>query len=60
MRKEADDIILQIWNEVEEKHDILPEDIRKKESEEYGLVYFYRKNELKNIGSPETPSPVLQ
>ena len=60
MRKEADDLILQIWNEVEEKHDTLPEDIRKKESEEYGLVYFYRKNELKNVGSPETPSPFLQ
>jgi hypothetical protein len=60
MRKEADDIILQIWNEVEEKHNSLPEDIRKKESEEYGLVYFYRKNELKNASSPETQSPVLQ
>jgi len=60
MRKEADDIILQIWNEVEEKHDTLPEDIRKKESEEYGLVYFYRKNELKITASPETQSPVLQ
>jgi len=48
LRKEADDIILQIWNEVEEKHSSLPEDVRKKESENYGLVYFYRKSELKN------------
>jgi hypothetical protein len=47
MRKEADEIILQIWNEVEEKHSSFPEDARRKESEEYGLVYFYRKNELK-------------
>ncbi|MGD0341731.1 MAG: hypothetical protein ABSA76_08505 [Bacteroidales bacterium] len=60
MRKEADDLILQIWNEVEAKHSSLPEDVRKKESEEYGLVYFYRKNELKNAGSHETPSPVMQ
>jgi hypothetical protein len=59
MRKEADDLILQIWNEVEAKHSSLPEDIRKKESEEYGLVYFYRKNELKNSGAPETQSPIL-
>jgi hypothetical protein len=60
MRKEADNIILQIWNEVEARHSSLPEDIRKKESEEYGMVYFFRKNELKNAGTPETQSPVLQ
>ena len=60
MRKEADDIILQIWNEVEAKHSSLPEDVSKKESEDYGLVYFYRKNELKTTASPETQSPVLQ
>jgi hypothetical protein len=60
MRKEADDLILQIWNEVEEKHSTLPEEIRKKESENYGLVYFYRKNELKNISSLEFQSPGLQ
>jgi hypothetical protein len=46
MRKEADEIILQIWNEVEAKHSSLPEEIRRKESEDYGLVYFFRKNEV--------------
>jgi hypothetical protein len=46
MRKEADEIILHIWNEVEAAHSSLPEDIRRKESEDYGLVYFYRKNEI--------------
>ena len=46
LRKEADEIILQIWNEVENYHIALPEEIRKSESEEYGLVYFYRKGEL--------------
>ena len=46
MRKEADSIILDIWNEVEAAYGSLPEDVRKKECEEYGLVYFYRKNEL--------------
>lgn len=50
LRKEADDIILQIWNEVEASHINLPEDIRKHESEEYGLVYIYRKNELEKAG----------
>jgi len=51
LRKEADEIILQIWNEVENKHNELPEEIRKAESEEYGLVYFYRKGELDKVNS---------
>jgi hypothetical protein len=46
LRKEADEIILQLWNEVESTHNVLPEEIRKALSEEYGLVYFYRKGEL--------------
>jgi len=46
MRKEADDIILQIWNEVEQSFASLDEDLRRQKCEEYGLVYFYRKNEI--------------
>ncbi len=46
MRKEADKIILEIWNEVEAGCNSLPEVDRKKMCEEYGLVYFYRKNEI--------------
>jgi hypothetical protein len=46
LRKEADEIILQVWNEVESTHSKLPEEKRKSLNEEYGLVYFYRKNEL--------------
>jgi len=59
LRKEADDIILQIWNEVEEKHSSMPEEIRKKESESYGLVYFYRKSELGNQVVPGAQSAVF-
>ena len=46
LRKEADEIILQLWNEVEETNNSLPEERRKIMNEEYGLIYFYRKNEL--------------
>jgi hypothetical protein len=53
LRKEADEIILQIWNEVENSHIELPEEIRKAESEEYGLVYFYRKGELDKANSAD-------
>jgi len=46
LRKEADEIILQVWNEIEATNSKLPEERRKELNEEYGLVYFYRKNEL--------------
>ena len=52
LRKEADDIIVQIWNEIENTHCTLPEDKRMAESENYGIVYFYRKNELNKAGAP--------
>ncbi len=48
LRKEADEIILQLWNEIEQSHSELPEDQRKELNEDYGLIYFYRKNELKS------------
>jgi len=51
MRKEADDIILQVWNEVETSLVNLPEEIRKRECEDYGLVYIYRKCELEKAGN---------
>ncbi len=54
-RKEADEIILQLWNEIEDFCIALPEDIRMNECEEYGMVYFYRKNEL-NKASQEFQS----
>lgn len=46
LRPMADDIILQIWNEVEESYKDLPDDLRREKAMEYGLVYVYRKNEL--------------
>lgn len=52
LRKEADEIIVEIWNEVENFHSTLPEDKRMTESENYGIVYFYRKNELNKAGAP--------
>lgn len=58
MRREADELILQIWNEVESTHSNLPESVRKKMSEDYGLVYFYRKNELEKILMPRFQSAV--
>jgi len=53
LRKEADEIILKLWNEIENTNNSLPEEIRKRESEEYGLVYFYRKGELDKVNEAE-------
>jgi hypothetical protein len=59
LRKEADELILQLWNEIENTHSNLPEDIRKTSSEEYGMVYFYRKGELDKVNVVETQAQTL-
>lgn len=48
-RKEADEIILSIWNEVEATFSGLDENEKRTKCEEYGLVYFFRKSELGKI-----------
>jgi hypothetical protein len=58
LRKEADEIILQLWNEVERTHTTLPEETRKIQSEDYGLVYFYRKSELDKADAAEVQSQI--
>ncbi len=60
LRKEADEIILQLWNEIENSHLALSEEMRKKESEEYGLVYFFRKGELDKNQANEVPAQVQE
>jgi hypothetical protein len=54
LRKEADELILEIWNEIEKHHSNLAEKERKDKNEEYGVIYFYRKNELEKIKNPES------
>jgi len=55
LRPEADDIILNIWNEVEETYKDLPDDLRREKAMEYGLVYVYRKNELSDPNLYSSP-----
>lgn len=46
MRDTADSIILDIWNQIESKfEDINPNEARLDKCREYGVVYYYRKNE---------------
>jgi len=42
LRSEADEIILDIWNEVEEHYASLPDELKREKSTGYGLIYVYR------------------
>jgi hypothetical protein len=60
LRLESDQIILSIWNEVEAYFVHLEESERRSKCEEYGLIYFFRKNELnKNIQGDNQVSLLL-
>ncbi|MCD4769231.1 MAG: hypothetical protein K8R35_03580 [Bacteroidales bacterium] len=48
MRKEADSIIVTVWNEVESTFSDKEEEQKRSEAEKYGLVYVFRKEELEN------------
>lgn len=49
LRDEADEIILNIWNEVESSYNDLPDNLKRERAKEYGLAYIYRKNEKDQI-----------
>ncbi|MGW8316199.1 MAG: hypothetical protein ACWGNV_11400 [Bacteroidales bacterium] len=48
-RSTVDNIIQQVWNEVEDTFNDLPEEMRREKASEYGLVYVFRKNELSSV-----------
>jgi hypothetical protein len=49
MRKKADEIILDIWNQVEKKFKAIhPNELRLNKCREYGVIYYYRTNEEKS------------
>lgn len=56
MRKDADELIQEIWNEIESYFRDLPDDKRKAECESYGIVYFYRKGELEKLSMKNGPT----
>jgi hypothetical protein len=45
-RPVADEIIVNVWNEVEESFKDLPDDLRREKAKAYGLAYVFRKSEL--------------
>ncbi|WP_372753363.1 hypothetical protein [Labilibaculum sp.] len=61
-RNEADQLILDIWNEIEKKFVGIADEERRKKCSEYGIVYVWRKSEkekLKQVKMEEENSPVL-
>jgi hypothetical protein len=54
-RNQVDGVIQQIWNEVENTFENLPEEMKREKSSEYGLVYVFRKNELSAPSLFQTP-----
>ena len=45
MRDEADALILEIWNQVEEKFNELPSQVKMEKCMDYGVIYYFRKKE---------------
>ena len=46
MRGRADELILDIWNQVETKYqDVTPNEVRLDKCRDYGLIYYYRSSE---------------
>ena len=56
LRNEADEIILDIWNEVEESFSALPDDLKREKASEYGLIYVYRPMERIKADQPSLVS----
>lgn len=53
LRKEADRIILEIWNEVEKHFEGLSDAEKRERASEYGIVYVWRKKELRKLKQQE-------
>ncbi|RKD92093.1 hypothetical protein [Mangrovibacterium diazotrophicum] len=49
IRDEADKLIQEVWNEVEEKFALLPDDVKRDKAANYGVTYVYRPSELKKM-----------
>lgn len=49
LRDEADNLIQEIWNEIEERYFFYPEEMKREKAADYGVVYVFRKSELKRM-----------
>ncbi|MBN2165030.1 MAG: hypothetical protein JW717_02005 [Marinilabiliaceae bacterium] len=54
MRRKADQLILNIWNDVESKYEDLPSEKRRIKCTEFGIIYFLRKHEREEIANSKS------
>ena len=54
LRDSADELIAKVWDEVEDSFRELSDDMRRDNSKEYGVVYVYRKNEIRGMSLLQT------
>lgn len=45
LRPEVDEILLELWNQIEKHFGNEPPEVRYAECRKYGVVYYYRRNE---------------
>jgi len=48
-RQQADKLISQLWDNIEASFKDMPDNMKRKEAAEYGVVYVYRSNETKHV-----------
>ncbi len=53
LRREADDLILNLWNEVEAHYEELPDEMMREWATTYGVVYVYRPHEVQKAAREE-------
>jgi hypothetical protein len=54
LRTEADNLILQLWNEIESTYDLLPDEEKRGRCARYGVVYVFRSGEKEDSAEPGT------
>ncbi|MGQ1908958.1 hypothetical protein ACT3CE_04155 [Marinifilum sp. RC60d5] len=61
-RENADKLVLELWNEVEQKFEDFPDEIKREKCSEYGIIYIWRKGErerLEQLKKAEEDSLIL-
>ena len=59
LRKETNDFISQLWNEIEENIDTDSAKVKRQLAQEYGIVYIFRRKEKKTLTSKELQRDLL-
>ncbi len=59
LRKETNDFISQLWNEIEENIKIDSPKLKRQAAQEYGIVYIFRRKEKKTLTSRELQRDLL-